>query len=278
MKVKAHFYLVSPTKYELWLDKRQLNVTLCDRDVWCNGKMGLSLFLSKYINKIPHRQRLSPQRIHHISHLRVLRTLITSKWPWSIPMEAPSENLPTQTFLLFKWLRFKWYTPVSTQVFKRQQRTQWRCWPWAVGKIKIKKHPILTNKQSGDGQAGRRSGGQCGEKKGGNDGRGRQTVSLLLNQSPSEDPHLLPFSSTHLHLFYVPASHYLNVCGKKEKQSGLQSESLHFPTLFLIFLINTIQRRRVTWRSVTFMLTRIFEPFSLNCSSLGNQPTGVAAL
>lgn len=43
LKVKVHFYLVSPTKYELWLDKRQLNVAFCACDISCNRKMGLSL-------------------------------------------------------------------------------------------------------------------------------------------------------------------------------------------------------------------------------------------
>lgn len=37
------FYLVSPTKYKLWLDKRQLNVAFCACDISCNRKMGLSL-------------------------------------------------------------------------------------------------------------------------------------------------------------------------------------------------------------------------------------------
>lgn len=43
LKVKVHFYLVRPAKYELWLDKRQLNVAFCACDISCSRKMGITL-------------------------------------------------------------------------------------------------------------------------------------------------------------------------------------------------------------------------------------------
>lgn len=73
LKVKVHFYLVSPTKYELLLDKGQLNVAFCACDISCNRKMGLSL---KIYMICPFGLRPSSHHIHQINHLSLFEMLI----------------------------------------------------------------------------------------------------------------------------------------------------------------------------------------------------------
>lgn len=106
-----------------------------------------------------------------------------------------------------------------------------------------------------------------------NDDRKREETFPV--QSVAIWTYKLLFSSypAHLHLFYVPTSYYAEVYAKNAVWSA-KWISLCFST----FLINSSQGRRVRWYSVAFMLTRIFEPFSLNRSYLGNQPAGVTVL
>lgn len=73
LKVKVRFYLVSPTKYELWLDKRQLNVAFCACDISCNRKMGLSLkiydmpYWTKALST-PHPSNQPPESVSNAHH------------------------------------------------------------------------------------------------------------------------------------------------------------------------------------------------------------------
>lgn len=71
-KSRHTFILSAFTKYELWLDKRQLNVACCACDISCNRKMDSP---SKYMI-YPIGLRPSVHRIHQISHLSLFQMLI----------------------------------------------------------------------------------------------------------------------------------------------------------------------------------------------------------
>lgn len=81
------FYLVSPTKYELWLDKRQLNVSFCACDISCNRKMGLSLkiydmpYWTEALST-PHPSNQPPESVSNAHHslMNMINPNVGSLW------------------------------------------------------------------------------------------------------------------------------------------------------------------------------------------------------
>lgn len=272
LKVKVHFYLVSPPKYELWLDKRQLNVAFCARDISCNRKMGLSLKIYDipYWTKAPstlHPSNQPPESASNAHHplMNVINPTVGSLWiPFKVPPAAQTYSLCKSSSVL------TFIHSVKTEVFMCQQRDNNKT---GLELCKQTFKQILQQQRALKRQETMKWWKLT--KRGCNDGVEKQKGPFLFNQAPSELPNFSSSPSPSLICisFMSLLSHYANA--DAEKVVRFAKRVAPFPHTFLI---NTSQGRRVMWCSVAFMLTRISEPFSLNCSYLGNQPTEVAAL
>lgn len=123
LKVKVHVYLVSPTKYELWLDKRQLNVAFCASDISCNRKMGLSLKIYDmpywtWALSAPHPSNQPPESVSNAHHslMNMINPNVGSLWtPFKVP--PLHKHIPFANHQVF------WHS-VNTLVFTCQQKRQ----------------------------------------------------------------------------------------------------------------------------------------------------------
>lgn len=124
LKVKVHFYLVSPTKYELWLDKRQLNVAFCACDISCNRKMGL--YWTKALST-PHPSNQPPESVSNAHH-SLMNMINPNVGSLLTPFKVPPLNKHNIPFANHQVVLTS-LDSVNTQVFVCQQRDNNKAWP-----------------------------------------------------------------------------------------------------------------------------------------------------
>lgn len=217
LKVKVHFYLVSPTKYELWLDKRQLNVAFCACDMSCNRKMGLSLKIydMPYWTKAlytPHPSNQPPESVSNAHHslMNMINPNVASLWtPFKV--FPPHKHLPFANLLVISSWRlyiYTWQTLKCSRVCSEATTTR----PALCSENKYSNSRRYTCGEQGAPRSQEAMEWWKVTKKGCTDGVEKQKGPFLFNQGPSELPN--SFSSPSPSLICIPFMSLLPIMQK----------------------------------------------------------------